>query len=144
MVLPPAIPRLLAASIAVLLLAAMATPIRVATEFESGSMRQINGHRGAAGLARLSGDPKLHRLAQEHSAAMARRGTLDHDGFRSRFERSGYSVCVENLARNQHTPQDLVAAWSRSSGHNANMLNARVTHAAVAQSGTYATFLACG
>lgn len=142
--LPPIIARVLAGLSAVLLLAAMASPIRVATEFEANSMRQINGYRAAAGLAGLSGDPKLHRLAHEHSAAMARRGTLDHDGFRSRFERSGYSACVENLARNQHTPADLVAAWSRSSGHNANMLNVRVTHAAVAQSGTYVTFLACG
>lgn len=144
MVLPAIASRLFAGLAAVLLLAAMASPLRVATEFEAGSMRQINAHRGAAGLAALSGDRKLHRLAQEHSAAMSRRGTLDHDGFRSRFERSGYSVCVENLARNQHTPADLVAAWSRSSGHNGNMLNARVTHAAVAQSGTYVTFLACG
>lgn len=135
---------LAAAAAALLLLAGMAAPIRVANEYEAASLRAINAHRAGQGLPGLSGDPKLHRLAREHSEAMARRGTLDHDGFRSRFERAGYSACVENLARNQPTPTGLVAAWSRSSGHNANMLNVRVTHAAVAQSGTYVTFLACG
>lgn len=144
MTITTAVSRVCTACAAVLLLAAMDTPIRVASDYETGAMRLVNAHRARQGLPALSGNLTLLRLAREHSEAMARRGTLDHDGFRSRFERSGFSTCVENLARNHPTPAELVAGWSRSPGHNANMLNARVTHAAVARSGTYATFLACG
>jgi hypothetical protein len=34
--------------------------------------------------------------------------------------------------------------WRNSSGHNSNMLNARVGWAGVSQIGAYITFFACG
>src|SRR5690349_19790354 len=41
----------------------------------------LNGFRAAHGLSQLRTDGTLIALASEHSADMARRDSLDHDGF---------------------------------------------------------------
>ena len=60
----------------------------------------------------------MQALAQEHANDMARRGSMDHDGFASRARRGARA---ENVAYGVKTKQEAVALWRGSSGHAANM-----------------------
>ena len=53
------------------------------------------------------------------------------------------SLCVENVGWNYQTPEDQFRAWKTSGEHNKNLLNKKITHAGIAQTGAYVTFLAC-
>jgi uncharacterized protein YkwD len=60
----------------------------------------------------------MQALAQEHANDMARRGSMDHDGFASRARRGARA---ENVAYGVKTKQQAIALWWSSSGHAANM-----------------------
>jgi uncharacterized protein YkwD len=60
----------------------------------------------------------MQALAQEHANDMARRGSMDHDGFTSRARRGARA---ENVAYGVKTKQQAIALWWGSSGHAANM-----------------------
>ena len=45
------------------------------------SATSLNSFRAANGLSQLSSDPGLTAMAQSHAADMARRESLDHNGF---------------------------------------------------------------
>jgi uncharacterized protein YkwD len=82
----------------------------------------LNGFRASHGLSQLRTDGTLIALASEHSADMARRESLDHDGFMT------------------------IQQWVNSSGHRRNMLIPGLTRyglaSAVSPSGrTYWTLL---
>jgi len=70
----------------------------------------VNRYREQSGGKPLALDGSLAALARQHSAAMAKAGRLSHDGFPSRFRRSGYGMCIENIGWNYLTPQ----AWHGS------------------------------
>ncbi len=109
----------------------------------------LNRYRTTRGLQPLGWSRRLHTLALQHSRDMAGRGKLDHRGFGKRFERSGFSRCVENVAL---TPVEqtgtAIDLWKESREHRKNMLDRRITHGAIAidtaQSMAYITFFACG
>ena len=56
----------------------------------------LNGFRASHGLSQLRTDGTLTALASEHAADMARRDTLDHDGFMTHRGPSG--ARAENVA----------------------------------------------
>ena len=103
----------------------------------------VNRYRAQHGAGELRVDPSLSTLAREHSVAMAKARGLGHEGFQSRFRRSGYELCVENVGWNYHTPQRQLDAWRKSPGHEHNLLDARVTRAGIGVASQYVTWIAC-
>ncbi|MGA9498906.1 MAG: hypothetical protein WBV52_01610, partial [Pseudolabrys sp.] len=55
----------------------------------------------------------MQALAQEHANDMARRGSMDHNGFASRARRGARA---ENVAYGVKTKQQAIALWRGSSG----------------------------
>lgn len=60
----------------------------------------------------------LQQLAQEHANDMARRGSMDHNGFADRARRGARA---ENVAYGVSTKSQAIALWWGSPGHAANM-----------------------
>ena len=80
----------------------------------------LNGFRAAHGLSQLRTDSTLIALASEHSADMARRDSLDHDGFMT--HRGPRGARAENVAYGCKDPACTIQQWVNSSGHRKNML----------------------
>ena len=80
----------------------------------------LNGFRAAHGLSQLRIDSSLVGLASEHSADMARRESLDHDGFMT--SRGPRGARAENVAYGCKDPACVIQQWVNSSGHRRNML----------------------
>ena len=80
----------------------------------------LNGFRASHGLSQLRTDGTLIALASEHSADMARRDSLDHDGFMT--SRGPRGARAENVAYGCKDPACVVQQWVNSSGHRKNML----------------------
>jgi uncharacterized protein YkwD len=119
--------------------ASLAQPAAYAAELAS----LVNDYRASKHVAVLKIDPTLSQLAREHSADMVRAKRLSHDDFKTRFRRSGYGMCVENVGWNYPTAADQLKAWQRSPGHDRNMLDARVAHVGIGVAGDYVTYIAC-
>ena len=102
-----------------------------------------NQYRVRQGKEPLVADPALAALAREHSIAMAKAGRLSHDDFQSRFRRSGYGMCVENVGWNYPTPGAQLQAWQQSPGHDHNLVDARVRHMGIGTASDYVTFIGC-
>ena len=80
----------------------------------------LNDFRAAHGLSELRTDGALAALASEHSADMARREALDHDGFMTR--RGPRGARAENVAYGCKESACVIQQWVNSSGHRKNML----------------------
>jgi uncharacterized protein YkwD len=80
----------------------------------------LNGFRAAHGLSQLRIDASLAALASEHSADMARREALDHNGFMT--ARGPRGARAENVAYGCKDPACVIQQWVNSSGHRKNML----------------------
>lgn len=129
-----------------LALAAGAAPARVADADERYARELVdlvNRYRAQHDVGELSPDPSLSTLAREHSIAMAKAGALGHEGFQSRFRRSGYGLCVENVGWNYRTPQAQLEAWRKSPGHEHNLRDPRVTRSGIGVASDYVTWIAC-
>lgn len=96
---------------------------------EAAVLRAVNEHRRATGRAALVPDPQLAALARGHSEEMARRGRLDHAGFRERVAKFGrdaqVSAAAENVAQLLAGDDDLAARalehWLASRSHRRNL-----------------------
>jgi uncharacterized protein YkwD len=111
--------------------------------YDHALLEQINRYRLKNGLNPLQLDPALGNLARQHSQTMFNRRQTDHDGFDTRFQRSGSRLCVENVGWNYDLPVQMFEGWRRSGGHNRNMLKKGLNRAGVATVGKYVTFFAC-
>jgi uncharacterized protein YkwD len=80
----------------------------------------LNGFRATHGLSQLRTDATLTTLASEHAADMARRDSLDHDGFMS--HRGPRGARAENVAYGCKDSPCVIQQWVNSSGHRKNML----------------------
>jgi uncharacterized protein YkwD len=80
----------------------------------------LNGFRASHGLSQLRTDGTLAALASEHAADMARRDSLDHDGFMS--YRGPRGARAENVAYGCNESACVIQHWVNSSGHRKNML----------------------
>jgi uncharacterized protein YkwD len=97
----------------------------------------ISGYRRNNGLAAVSLDPALMRLADEQARAMAARDRMDHNvggAFTDRIRGSGYpaTVAVENIGAGYHTLAEAFSGWRGSPPHKANMLKAGATRMGIA------------
>lgn len=117
-------------------------------EFEKEVVRLVNVERRKNGLAELTYDWELSRVARFKSEDMRDNRYFSHTSpvYGSPFQmmRSfgiSYRSAGENIAKGQATPAAVVNAWMNSSGHRANILNASFTHIGVgyASGGNYWT-----
>lgn len=92
-----------------------------------------NAARAKAKLAPLVVNQQLMQAARQHSETMARLRRAGHsiDGTspQQRIEQAGYRcrTWAENVAAGQPTANTVVAAWLRSRGHRANILDPNCT-----------------
>ncbi|RID90691.1 CAP domain-containing protein [Gemmobacter lutimaris] len=106
---------------------------------EARVLAQVNGLRAARGLGRLSPSSRLRQVAQAHACDNAARGSYSHTGsdgatLQTRLHRYGYAPrrAAENTGYGfENDPDRLVAFWMNSPGHRANLLDPRVTEAAL-------------
>jgi uncharacterized protein YkwD len=80
----------------------------------------LNGFRASHGLSQLRTDATLTALASEHAADMARRDSLDHNGFMT--HRGPRGARAENVAYGCGETTCVIRQWVNSSGHRKNML----------------------
>ncbi len=91
-----------------------------------------NAERQKGGLAVVTVNPKLSRMAQLHAEAMARVDRMEHTlngaalpDLQSRANYVGYSFSLlgENIAFNFRDASSLTYAWMSSPGHRQNLMN---------------------
>ena len=92
----------------------------------------VNQEREKAGLQPLKMSEQLRSIANLKSRDMADKGYFDHNSptYGSPFQMLQdfgvhYSAAGENIAAGQQTPEQVMQSWMNSSGHRANILNAR-------------------
>ncbi|MEP2943100.1 MAG: CAP domain-containing protein [Hyphomicrobiales bacterium] len=100
--------------------------------------RTISTYRVSKGLKPVVIDTNLVALAQSHANAQAKAKKIGHSiggSFRSRIRRlenkRGHSV--ENLSAGYRTFAAAFSGWTNSKGHNANLLNKKVTRMGIAK-----------
>ncbi len=81
----------------------------------------LNGFRAEHKLPPLSHSATLAGAATAHARDMARRNSLDHDGFRERLGPLA-STAAENVLWGCQDEDCAIKVWAKSAGHRANML----------------------
>jgi uncharacterized protein YkwD len=97
----------------------------------------ISGYRTNNGLAAVTLDPELTRLAEAQATIMAKRDKLDHSAgkpFVVRLKASGYDakLAAENVGAGYHTLAEAFSGWRDSPPHRANMLLKGATRMGIA------------
>ena len=90
------------------------------------SALDLNSFRRAHHLPALHQSAALNAAARRHAADMARRNSLDHDGFYQRMD--GYTRAAENVAYGCGNADCAYRMWANSAGHRRNMLMGGLTH----------------
>ncbi|MFN8224008.1 MAG: CAP domain-containing protein [Gaiellales bacterium] len=117
--------------------AAKAPTVRAGT-LVSSVTQEVNAIRAAHGLKALSVSVDLRRAADTHTQSLLVAGVFSHDSpdgttFSARLKRfypprAGLWTVGENLLMSgpaEPTAAEVVAAWMKSPGHRANLLNPR-------------------
>jgi uncharacterized protein YkwD len=97
----------------------------------------VNQERARAGCPPLRIAPQLTASAQGHSQDMALNNIFGHNGSGGsspwdRMEAAGYTAgAAENVAAGYATAELVMAAWMRSAGHRANILNCNLSEIGV-------------
>lgn len=98
-----------------------------ASSQQEGLFAEVNAYRQQNGKSTLKRDADLERRAQAHAEDMAERNYFSHtspDGTTFAMRIKGYGAAAgENIAAGQRDAVAVVQAWSKSPGHNTNMLN---------------------
>jgi uncharacterized protein YkwD len=121
------------------LLAAGCAPAPVGSRsdtWQSDMLALVNARRAEAGVPPLAWCATVAAAAQGHSADQAAHATMSHTGSDGstigvRLDRAGYtgwSRAAENVAAGQPSVASVMDAWMASSGHRANILDARLAH----------------
>jgi uncharacterized protein YkwD len=111
--------------------AAPATAADKALTVQADIARLTNTQRTANGCSAVTVNAQLTAAAVGHSSWMAQTGTFSHTGragstFATRVKAAGYTrPSSENIAWGYRTATELVAAWMKSPGHRANILNCK-------------------
>lgn len=92
------------------------------------SALDLNSFRAQHALPRLAASGALTAKARAHAADMARRQSMDHNGFTERMRGVVGSFAAENVGVGCPTADCVFKLWADSPGHRANMLNGVVTH----------------
>lgn len=90
----------------------------------------LNGYRARHGKPPLAFSGDLAAAAQYHAYAMARRGRLDHNGWRQRV--SGSTTAAENVSYGCASEDCAIRQWARSPHHRSNMLMGGVSRYGIA------------
>lgn len=105
------------------------------TAFENEVLRLVNVERAKQGLSALQMDESVRNVARVKATDMYKNRYFDHTSptYGTPFEMLkkygiSYRAAAENIAKGQKTPQQVVNSWMNSSGHRANILNAKYTH----------------
>jgi len=123
------------------------------TNYESEVVRLVNEKRAQNGLAKLTADWELSRVARYKSQDMKDNKYFSHTspvyGTPYQMMKSfgiTYKSAGENIAMGQRTPQAVVNAWMNSAGHRKNILNPSFTRIGVGYvaSGNYWTQMFIG
>lgn len=108
------------------------------TRFESEVVRLVNAERTKHGLKPLAANWELSRVARYKSQDMVENRYFSHTSpvYGTPFQMIrdfgiSFRTAGENIAYGQSTPQAVVDAWMRSSGHRANILNGAYTQIGV-------------
>ena len=109
----------------------------------------VNAERKKQGLNALTLSTKLTSIATTKAQDMAQNNYFSHTSptYGSPFEmlqRFGvsYRTAGENIAAGQRTPEEVMQSWMNSSGHRANILNAKYTELGVGyyKGGSYGSY----
>lgn len=102
--------------------------------FANELLKLTNLERQKVGLPPLKLSSQLTSAAQSHAGDMARNNYFSHTGLNGssmvdRAKGTGYkySALGENIAAGKATPEGTIRQWMNSSGHRANILNAKFT-----------------
>lgn len=121
--------------------------------FEKKVVELTNAERAKQGLAPLTLDTELSKVARAKSQDMKDRNYFDHNSptYGSPFDMMksfgiSYKSAGENIAQGQTSPEQVVQAWMNSQGHRENIMNSSFTHIGVGyvQSGNYWTQMFIG
>ena len=103
------------------------------------AQKMINAHRARNGLRPLAVDRRLMAAAKAHSADLARRGRITHQGSdgsypKDRARRFGYRprLASENVAAGYSNTADVIKGWQSSRRHRANLLRRGARHMGMA------------
>lgn len=113
----------------------------------------ISQYRQSRGLSAVTVDPTLTRIAVVHAQRMAAADKMAHvlpgeGSFTQRLAAGGFTAAMaaENVAAGQDTLADVLEAWRKSPGHNANLLLPNVSKIgialAIAEGSKYKTYWA--
>ena len=121
--------------------------------YEKEVVRLVNVERAKYGIAPLTEDWELGRVARYKSQDMRDSGYFSYNSptYGSPFTMIknfglSYRTAAENIAKGQGTPAEVVKAWINSSVHRANILNKSFTKIGVGyvKSGNYWTQMFIG
>jgi cysteine-rich secretory family protein len=121
-------------ALAIMLALSMAGEAR-AEELGATAQAAISLYRHDHGLAAVTPDPRLMRLAVEQARAMAKAGVMEHDvdrPFQVRIVSYDPDVAVENIAAGTTSFSATLELWKHSPGHDANLRRAGVTRFGIA------------
>ena len=116
--------------------------------YEKKVVELTNAERAKQGLAPLTLNTELSKVARTKSQDMKNKNYFDHNSptYGSPFDMMksfgiSYTSAGENIAMGQKTPEQVVQAWMDSPGHRANIMNSSFTHIGVGYvaSGNYWT-----
>ncbi|WP_050356347.1 CAP domain-containing protein, partial [Gottschalkia purinilytica] len=100
------------------------------SQFESEVVRLVNIERNKAGLAPLTMDSELSKIARVKSQDMADKNYFSHTSptYGSPFDMLkkfgvSYRTAGENIAKGYSSPESVVKGWMNSEGHRANILS---------------------
>jgi uncharacterized protein YkwD len=97
----------------------------------------LSGYRRDNGLATVSVDPELMKLAQMQAEAMASYDRLDHNviqSFKERLKTQGYraKAAAENIGAGYRSFEDALSGWRNAPLHRSNLLLDGATRMGVA------------
>lgn len=101
----------------------------------------ISQYRRSRGLPGVTIDPTLTRIAAVHAQRMAAADKMAHvlpgeGSFQQRLVAGGFTAAMaaENVAAGQDSLAEVLEAWRKSPGHNANLLLPNVSKIGIALS----------
>jgi uncharacterized protein YkwD len=84
-----------------------------------------NAQRAHDGRTALKGSRCLDIFAERQARAMARKGKIYHQNLLPILDRCRLSTVGENVAYGYPSAKAVVAAWMKSPGHRANIVNSK-------------------
>jgi uncharacterized protein YkwD len=118
-------------AVALLILVPLAKQHKVNEKTKTDSIpalvNSINAYRAQHGLPAMIYSPELQAAAKRHASDMARHNSLNHAGtdgssFSQRARAAGFPMAGGGEIIAQGSEGEAVSMWSRSPGHNAQML----------------------